>query len=158
MGGFNRRYAKSFLYVATIMISQQPEKNIPICFQILTYLVDRRDVLFYSYLKAGEIFHFGSNLLHVSFIVLSMPRVPSWVVTQSSPGVFLALGGDFLIWPISVSAALQGMVFKVLNPKQDIQFLMFWIGCCFGLKALKRVWRLAMGSFIQCVILYPSKL
>ena len=76
MGGVNKRYAKSFLYVATIMISQQPEKNIPICFQILTYLIDRCDVLFYSYLKAGEIFHFGSNLLHVSFIVLSMPRVP----------------------------------------------------------------------------------
>ena len=96
MGGVNRRCAKSFLYVATIMISQQPEKNIPICFQILTYLIDRRDVLFYSYMKAGEIFHFGSNLLHVSFIVLSMPRVPSWVVTQSSPGVFLALGGTSL--------------------------------------------------------------
>ena len=63
MGGFNRRYAKSFLYVATIMISQQPEKNIPICFQILTYLIDRGDVLFYSYLKAGEIFHFVKQSL-----------------------------------------------------------------------------------------------
>ena len=154
MGGFDRRYAKSFLYVATIMISQQAEKNIPICFQILTYLIDRCDVLFHSYLKAGEIFHFVSNLLHVSFIVPSMPTVPSWVYPVFTrrvpcPGG----GGDFLIWPISVSAALQGMVFKVLSPKKDIQFLLFWIGCCF-----KRVWRLAMGSFIQCFILYPSKL
>ena len=63
LGGVNRRYAKSFLYVATIMISQQPEKNIPICFEILTYLIDRGDVLFYSYLKAGEIFHFVKQSL-----------------------------------------------------------------------------------------------
>ena len=75
MGGFNRRYAKSFLYVAAIMMSQQAEKNIPICFQILTYLIDRCDVLFYSYLKAGGIFHFGSNLLHKLYCTLSLPSL-----------------------------------------------------------------------------------
>ena len=50
------------------------------------------------------------------------------------------------------------MVFKVFSFKQDVQLILFWIGCCFGPKSFKRVWRLAMGSFIQCLILYQFKL
>ena len=57
-------------------------------------------------------------------------------------------GGCSLIWPQRECAAAQGMIFRVLGLKQDIQFfyLMSWNECLFGPKAFKRVGRLAMSN------------
>ena len=67
------------------------------------------------------------------FIVLSM-RSTFLSLPNLNQAIFLPLDGgggvgggeDFLIWPISgVCATLEGMVFKLLSLKQDIQFLLF---------------------------------
>ena len=55
--------------------------------------------------------------------------------------------------PKRVCAAEKGMVFRVLNLKQGIQFhsLASWTGCCFETEDLKEVWRFD-DEWSKCVV------